>query len=161
MYDGRSQPREQSGFKSCTPRQSTINMHFGLAPLCENEGLAEVNKSADLTSAFLFAPQYTEDGFTSHMRMPADIKSLYGQRNSPKRFEILFSNWVTREASLIRSTVDRTPVCIIRRLESFGFCSSWTTVTLGDVPKNLLHLRFCLKRDGEPSSPNATFISTP
>ena len=122
VYDGRSQPIAQSGtnIKSCTPRQSTINMHFGLAPLCENE----VNKSADLTSAFLFAPQYTEDGSTSYMRMPADIreyeivrgrpvevvyelrKSLYGQRNSPKRFEILFSNWATQEAGLVRSTVD-------------------------------------------------------
>ena len=122
VYDGRSQSVEQSGTntKSCTPRQSTINMHFGLAPMCTNE----VNKSADLTSAFLFAPQHTEDGSASYMRMPFDIreyddvdgrpvevvyelkKSLYGQRNSPKRFEILFSNWAIKEAGLIRSTVD-------------------------------------------------------
>ena len=122
VYDGRSQSIEQSGTntKSCTPRQSTINMHFALAPLCANE----VNKSADLTSAFLFAPQHTEDGSASYMRMPFDIreyemvdgrpvelvhelkKSLYGQRNSPKRFEILFSNWAVNEAGLIRSTVD-------------------------------------------------------
>ena len=122
VYDGRSQSVEQSGTntKSCTPRQSTINMHFGLAPLCASE----VNKSADLTSAFLFAPQHTEDGSASYMRMPYDIreyeevdgrpvevvyelkKSLYGQRNSPKRFEILFSNWAVKEAGLIRSTVD-------------------------------------------------------
>ena len=118
VYDGSTQSLAQSGTntKSCTPRQSTIMMHFGLKPLCANS----VNRKADLTSAFLFAPQYTADGSRSFVRLPADIreykdgvelvyelnKSLYGQRNSPKRFEILFSQWAVKEAGLIRSTVD-------------------------------------------------------
>ena len=122
VFDGRSQSYEQSGqyTASCTPRNSTINTHFGLAPLCKNE----VNRKADITAAFLKAAQYTADGSACHVRLPIDMrqtikqhghdveivyklkKSLYGQRNSPKQFEKLFAQWAVNEYGLIRSTVD-------------------------------------------------------
>ena len=123
VHDGRSQSEAQSGenVKSCTPRQATILMHFGLAPVVPKQ----VCRKADLTAAFLKAPQHTADGSKSHVRLPADIaeykqtpdgrwveivyelkKSLCGQRNSPQRFEILFSNWMINEAGMARSTVD-------------------------------------------------------
>ena len=118
VFNGQTQSYEQSGkfTASSTPRATTINMHFGMAPICKNE----VNLKADITAAFLKADQYTADGSNCFMRFPADMrqykngveivyllkKSLYGQRNSPLQFEKLFAKWATEEAGLIRSTVD-------------------------------------------------------
>ena len=121
VYDGKSQSSAQSGTdtKSSTPRNATVLMHFGVY-----SGKDQVCRKADLTSAFLKAPQHTADGSESYVRFPADIatfrtvngrrvevvyrlkRSLYGQKNSPKRFEILFSNWMVKDAGMIRSTVD-------------------------------------------------------
>ena len=119
VFNGTTQSIEQSGNNtaSSTPRATTINMHFAMAPVCKNE----VNLKADITAAFLKADQYTADGSRCFMRFPADMrqynkegieivyllkKSLYGQRNSPLQFEKLFAKWATEEAGLIRSTVD-------------------------------------------------------
>ena len=119
VFNGTTQSYEQSGKNtaSSTPRATTINMHFGMAPICKNE----VNLKADITAAFLKADQYTADGSRCFMWFPADMrkynkqgieivyllkKSLYGQRNSPLQFEKLFSKWATTEGGLIRSTVD-------------------------------------------------------
>ena len=39
VFNGTTQSYEQSGKStaSSTPRARTINMHFGMAPICENE----------------------------------------------------------------------------------------------------------------------------
>ena len=125
VFDGRSQSTAQSGnwTASNTPRQSSIMLHFGMAPLCENE----VFMSTDISTAFLRAPQHTADGSRCVMRMPRDIatftrvngkpvenvhilrKSLYGQRQSSLAYERLFVSWACDDPSgpqLKRSTVD-------------------------------------------------------
>ena len=125
VFDGRSQSTAQSGnwTASNTPRQSSIMLHFGMAPLCENE----VFMSTDISTAFLRAPQQTADGSRCVMRMPRDIatftmingrpvenvhilrKSLYGQRQSSLAYEKLFVSWACDDPKgpkLKRSTVD-------------------------------------------------------
>ena len=125
VFDGRSQSTTQSGnwTASNTPRQSSIMLHFGMAPLCENE----VFMSTDISTAFLRAPQHTADGSRCVMRMPRDIatftringkpvenvhilrKSLYGQRQSSLAYERLFVSWACDDPNgplLKRSTVD-------------------------------------------------------
>ena len=125
VFDGRSQSKAQSGnwTASNTPRQSTIMLHFGMAPLCENE----VFMSTDISTAFLRAPQHTADGSRCVMRMPKDIatftmvngkpvenvhilkRSLYGQRQSSLAYEKLFVSWACDDPKgpqLKRSTVD-------------------------------------------------------
>ena len=125
VFDGRSQSSSQSGdwTASNTPRQSSIMLHFGMAPLCENE----VFMSTDISTAFLRAPQHTADGSRCILRMPRDIatfamidgkpvenvhilrKSLYGQRQSSLAYEKLFVSWACDDPKgpkLKRSTVD-------------------------------------------------------
>ena len=125
VFDGRSQSVSQCGewTASNTPRQSTCMMHFGMAPLCENE----VFMSTDISTAFLRAPQQTADGSRCIMRMPRDIatfamdggkltenvhvlkRSLYGQRQSSLAYEKLFVTWACDDPNgpqLKRSTVD-------------------------------------------------------
>ena len=125
VFDGRSQSAAQSGnwTASNTPRQSSIMLHFGMAPLCKDE----VFMSTDISTAFLRAPQHTADGSRCVMRMPRDIatftringkpvenvhilrKSLYGQRQSSLAYERLFVSWACDDPSgpqLKRSTVD-------------------------------------------------------
>ena len=126
VFDGRSQSSSQSGdwTASNTPRQSSILLHFGMTPLCENEVFF---MPTDISTAFLRAPQHTADGSRCILRMPRDIatfamidgkpvenvhilrKSLYGQRQSSLAYEKLFVSWACDDPKgpkLKRSTVD-------------------------------------------------------
>ena len=115
VFDGRSQSTAQSGnwTASNTPRQSSIMLHFGMAPLCENE----VFMSTDISTTFPRAPQHTADGSRCVMRMPRDIATFTRINGKPvENVHILRKSKVTVRPATIQPRV-RTTVRFVGQLK--------------------------------------------